>query len=91
MMFYGQDDLDSMRRQVWGRLFGQCVEMTRQAAGRSVAEAADLAGMEASEWSAVEAGFVPDPVKLHPMADALALRYDRIATMALLCRGAWEQ
>jgi transcriptional regulator with XRE-family HTH domain len=91
MMFYGQDDLDSMRRQVWGRLFGQCVEMTRQAAGRSVAEAADLAGMEASEWSAVEAGFVPDPAKLHPMADALALRYDRIATMALLCRGAWEQ
>jgi hypothetical protein len=91
MMFYGQEDLDSMRRLVWGRLFGQCVEMTRQAAGRSVAEAADLAGMEASEWSAVEAGFVPDPAKLHPMADALALRYDRIAIMALLCRGAWEQ
>jgi hypothetical protein len=91
MMFYGKDDLDSMRRQIWGRLFGQCVEMTRQAAGRSIAEAADLAGMEASEWSAVEAGFVPDPAKLHPMADALALRYDRIATMAVLCRGAWEQ
>ena len=59
MMFYGQDDLDSVRRLVWGRLFGQCVEKTRQAAGRSVAEAAHLAGMEASEWSAVEAGFVP--------------------------------
>ena len=80
MMFYGQDDLDSVRRLVWGRLFGQCVEKTRQAAGRSVAEAAHLAGMEASEWSAVEAGFVPDPAKLRPMADALALRYDRIAT-----------
>jgi hypothetical protein len=47
--------------------------------------------MEASEWSAVEAGFVPDPAKLRPMADALALRYDRIATMAVLCRDAWEQ
>jgi len=47
--------------------------------------------MEASDWSAVEAGFVPDPDKLRPMADALALRYDRIATMAVLCRDAWEQ
>lgn len=91
MMFYGQDNLDSVRRLVWGRLFGQCVEKTRQAAGRSVAEAANLAGMEASEWSAVEAGFVPDPAWLRPMADALALRYDRIATMAVLCRDAWEQ
>ena len=72
MMFYGQDDLDSVRRLVWGRLFGQCVEKTREAAGRSVEEAAHLAGMEASEWSAVEAGFVPDPAKLRPMADALA-------------------
>jgi transcriptional regulator with XRE-family HTH domain len=91
MMFYGQDNLDSVRRLVWGRLFGQCVEKTRQAAGRSVAEAADLAGMEAAEWSAAEAGFVPDPSRLRPMADALALRYDRIATMAVLCREAWER
>jgi hypothetical protein len=91
MMFYGKDDLGSVRRLVWGRLFGQCVGKTREAAGRSVAEAACLAGMEASEWSAVEAGFVPDPSKLRPMADALELRYDRIATMAVLCRDAWEQ
>jgi transcriptional regulator with XRE-family HTH domain len=91
MMFYGQDNLHSVRRLVWGRLFGQCVGKTREAAGRSVEEAAHLAGMEASEWSAVEAGFVPDPAKLRPMADALELRYDRIATMAVLCRDAWEQ
>jgi transcriptional regulator with XRE-family HTH domain len=91
IMFYGQDDLRPVRRLVWGRLFGQCVGKTREAAGRSVEEAAQLAGMEASEWSAVEAGFVPDPAKLRPMADALELRYDRIATMAVLCRDAWEQ
>jgi transcriptional regulator with XRE-family HTH domain len=91
MMFYGKDNLGSVRRLVWGRLFGQCVEKTRQVAGRSIAEAAQLAGMEASEWSAVEAGFVPDPAKLRPMADALELRYDRIATMAVLCRDAWER
>jgi 2-keto-3-deoxy-galactonokinase len=91
MMFYGQDNLSSVRRLVWGRLFGQCVEKTRQAAGRSVAEAANLAGMEASEWASVEAGFVPNPACLRPMADALELRYDRIAVMAVLCRDAWEQ
>jgi len=91
MMINSQDNLDPVRRLVWGRLFGQCVGKTREAAGRSVAEAANLAGMEASEWSAVEAGFVPDPAQLRPMADALELRYDRIATMAALCRDAWEQ
>jgi hypothetical protein len=47
--------------------------------------------MEASEWASVEAGFVPDPAQLRPMADALELGYDRIATMAVLCRDAWEQ
>lgn len=47
--------------------------------------------MEASEWASVEAGLVPDPAKLRPMADALELRYDRIATMAVFCRDAWEQ
>jgi transcriptional regulator with XRE-family HTH domain len=91
MMFYGQDDLRPVRRLVWGRLFGQCVGKTRLAAGRSVEEAARLAGMEASEWASVEAGFVPDPAQLRPMADALELGYDRIATMAVLCRDAWEQ
>jgi transcriptional regulator with XRE-family HTH domain len=79
MMFYGQDNLDSVRRLVWGRLFGQCVVKTREAAGRSVAEAAHLAGMETSQWAAIESGFVPDPAKLRPMADALEIGYDKIA------------
>ena len=54
MMFYGQDDLGSVRRLVWGRLFGQCVGKTREAAGRSVEETAHLAGMETSQWAAIE-------------------------------------
>ena len=91
IMFYGEDDLDQVLRLAWGRLFGQCVGKTRETAGRSVGEAARLAGMETSEWAAVEAGYVPDPARLRPMADALELRYDRIATMAVLCRDAWEQ
>jgi transcriptional regulator with XRE-family HTH domain len=86
MMFYGQDDLGPVRRMVWGRLFGQCVGKTRQAAGRSVEEAARLAGMTTSQWAAIESRFVPDPSKLRPMADALEIGYDKIATLALLCR-----
>jgi transcriptional regulator with XRE-family HTH domain len=91
MMFYGQDDLGSVRRLVWGRFFGLCIGKTREAAGRSVEEVAQLAGMETSQWAAVEAGFVPDPSQLRPMAGALEIGYDRIATMAVLCRDAWEQ
>jgi Helix-turn-helix domain len=91
MTFYGQDDLGAVRRLVWGRFFGLCIGRTREATGRSVEEAALLAGMEASKWAAVEAGYVPEPEKLRPMADALEIGYDRIATMAVLCRDAWEQ
>jgi len=38
---------------------------------------------------AIEAGCVPDPAQLHPMSDALGLRYDKIAMLAL-SSGAWE-
>jgi hypothetical protein len=91
MMFYGQDGLGSVRRLVWGRLFGQCVGKTREAAGRSVEETAHLAGMETSQWAAIESGFVPDPAKLRPMADALEIGYHKIALLAVLCREGWEQ
>ncbi len=90
-MFYDQDDLRPVRRLVWGRLFGHCVGKTREAAGRSVEEAARLAGMEASEWAAIEAGYVPDPAQLRPMAGALECSYEKIALMAFICQGAWEQ
>jgi transcriptional regulator with XRE-family HTH domain len=91
MNLYGQHDLRPVRRLVWGRLFGHCVGKTREAAGRSVEEAARLAGMATSEWAAIEAGYVPDPAQLRPMADALELGYDKIATLAVLCRDGWEQ
>jgi transcriptional regulator with XRE-family HTH domain len=91
MMFYGQDDLGPVRRMVWGRLFGHCVGKTREAAGRSVEEAASLSGMATSQWAAIESGFVPDPSKLRPMADALEIVFDKIAMLAVLCREGWEQ
>ena len=91
MIFNSQDDLGPVRRLVWGRLFGQCVGKTREAAGRSVEDAARLAGMATSQWAAIEAGYVPDPTQLRPMADALELGYDKIATLAVLCRDVWER
>jgi len=91
MMFYVQNDLPLTRRQAWGRLFGTCVEKTREAGGRSVEEVARLAGMEASQWAAIEAGYVPDPVQLRPMAGALECGYEKIALLAFICQGAWEQ
>lgn len=91
MNFNVQDDFPLVRRKAWGRLFGSCIEKTREAGGLSVEEAAHLAGMDTCQWAAIEAGYVPDPAKLRPMADALELGYDKIATMAVLCRDAWEQ
>ena len=36
--FYVQDYLFLTRRQAWGRLFGSCIEKTREAGGHSVEE-----------------------------------------------------
>jgi transcriptional regulator with XRE-family HTH domain len=92
MMFYVQDSLPLTRRQAWGRLFGICIEKTREAGGRSVEETAHLAGMESSAWAAIEAGYVPaDPTQLRSMAGALECGYERIANLAQVCGDAWEQ
>ena len=89
--FNMQDDFPLTRRQAWARLFGGCIEKTREAGGHSVEEAAHLAGMEASQWAAIEDGYVPDPAKLRPMAGALECGYEKIALLAFICQGAWEQ
>jgi transcriptional regulator with XRE-family HTH domain len=89
MMSYEQDDFGQVRRMAWGRLFGHCVGKTREAAGHSVEEAARLSGMATSQWAAIESGFVPDPSKLRPMADALEIGYDKISMLAVLCRESW--
>jgi hypothetical protein len=88
--FNRSNDVCKASRQSWGRLFGTCIEKTREACGRSLEEAARLSGMETAEWAAIETGCVPDPRQLHPMSDALGLRHDKIAMLACLCQGAWE-
>jgi hypothetical protein len=92
MMVYDQNDLPLIRRQAWGRLFGSCIEKTREAGGRSAAETAHLAGMETSQWLAIEGGYVPaDTTQLRSMAGALECSYEKIAMLAFICQGAWEQ
>ena len=54
-------------------------------------EVAHLAGMEASEWLAVEAGGVPETAaQLRLMGAALQFSKVQLATVVQLCRGAWK-
>jgi hypothetical protein len=49
----------------WRRLFGIMIQDVREFTARSVEESAQLAGMESSEWAALEDGdIVVDPAWL---------------------------
>jgi transcriptional regulator with XRE-family HTH domain len=68
------------------------VQDCREARGRSVEEAASLAGLESSEWAAVEAGHIPaDPKRLRSMADALEIDFSQMSLMVCICQGAWSE
>jgi transcriptional regulator with XRE-family HTH domain len=78
------------RQQVYARLFGRCIQKIRESKCQSLEETAALAGMESSEWAAIEAGHVPgDEPQLQSMAGALECHYDQIVNLALACKGAW--
>jgi len=84
-------NLRELRRQGWCQLFGFRIQESRRRAGLSVEEAARLSGMESSEWMAMEDGNVPrDTNRLRAVADAVKIRFDKIANLALLCRDVWE-
>jgi transcriptional regulator with XRE-family HTH domain len=90
MSFTTQAAFTPARHQVYARLFGRCIEKIRQSKGLSLDEVASLAGMESSEWAAMEAGHVPgDEALLHSIAGALECPYDQIVNLALVCKGAW--
>ncbi len=80
-----------IRRQSMGRLFGFCIRETRKNARLSIEDAARLSGMALTEWMAVEDGSVPQDLnQLRAMAEAMQISFDRIASMVLVCRAAWE-
>ena len=83
--------LPEVRRQSMGRFFGSCIREVRKGAGLSIEEAARLSGMAASEWMAIEEGSVPQDVnQLRAMAGAMEVSFDKIATLVMVCRAAWE-
>ena len=80
----------SVSRRAWRQIFGSMIRERREAIGRSLEEAARLAGMESSEWAAVESGHIPaDPDRLRSMAAALEIRFDQLALLVYLCQEAW--
>ena len=84
--------VSSPSRQLWGQIFGQFVQEAREQDGRSVEEAARLAGMKASEWEAVEAGQVPLTWKeLDDLAAGLNADRSWIGSLVILCVVAWEK
>jgi len=90
MLISTQSASTPARHQVYARLFGRCIEKIRLSKSQSLEQTATLAGMESSEWAAIEAGHVPDDaVQLQSMAGALECHYDQIVNLALVCKGAW--
>ena len=80
-----------IRRQTMGRMFGFFIRETRKSTGLSIEDAAHLSGMELTEWMVIENGTVPQDInRLRAMAEVIQINFDTIASMVLVCRGAWE-
>jgi transcriptional regulator with XRE-family HTH domain len=78
------------RRKTWGNMFGGLLREARLEMGRSVEDAAGAAGMEVSEWEAVEAGQVPkDWAEVCRMTDALGVDRGWAAALVMFCQQAW--
>ena len=78
------------QRRLWGELFGDMIREARQQRGRSIEEAARLAGMEVSGWKTVEAGQVPGTrEQLQAMATGLDIEWVVMGFLAILHRKAW--
>ena len=81
----------AIRRRTWGRFFGRFIRSAREQKGRSVEQAARLAGMETSEWEAIEAGQVPSTrEQLHSIAAALDMDRGQMGGLVVFCREAWD-
>jgi hypothetical protein len=71
-------------------IFIWLLQISRQARGLSVKEAAQLAGMETADWQAMEAGRLPELNQLRPIADTLELKVEQLTVLDRVRRKACE-
>jgi transcriptional regulator with XRE-family HTH domain len=76
---------------VWSRIFGSFMASGREKAGLSVEQAADLTGIEAQMWSAMEAGdWLPETrQQFHLIAAALDIEWTLMVSVVQMCSQAW--
>jgi hypothetical protein len=78
-------------QQVWARFFGQFMQSARDKVGLSVENAAELAGMDARNWLAMESGaWLPATrQQLQFIAAALDIDWAAMTRIVAMCRQAW--
>jgi transcriptional regulator with XRE-family HTH domain len=76
---------------VWSRMFGSFMASGREKAGLSVEQAAEMTGIGAQRWSAMEAGeWLPETrQQFHLVAVALDIEWDTMVSIVMMCREAW--
>ena len=75
----------------WSRMFGAFMASAREKTGRSIEQTANLAGMDAEQWSAVEAGaWLPETrQQFRSIAAALNIEWSLMVSVVQMCSQAW--
>jgi len=85
-------DVDRLCRGVWGVLFGEEIECSRQEKALAIKEAAARAGITVEEWEAIEAGHVPESwEQLCRVGEGLGESRTAMAALVIRYAGAWER
>jgi len=90
MMIHDQKRFSETTRRVWGQLFGIFIRKARENSVLPLEAVANLAGMGAQQWLAMERGQVPDPSQLELITAVLGLSPEQMANIVQICRGAWK-
>jgi hypothetical protein len=78
-------------RAFWAWIFGQMIRGCRINVNRSIEEAALLAGMETSEWTAIEGGQVPTTGdQLDAIRAALDMTWIQMWDLMTICNPAFD-
>jgi transcriptional regulator with XRE-family HTH domain len=90
MIMQAQQDVCPARQEAnclwYASLLGRYTHHRRQELGLSIEQAAELAGIEASQWIALENGWLPDRNVVQSIAATLRVRWSDLDLMCLLAR-----